>query len=313
MKRLDYTYSMLITVMLTAIGTYFATLHFTQTSKTVSHLSVKKQPIEIDLAQSSSKSSAAGKNKNRSRLNNEVEISGIGVDLLLIDRQFSELSRYLLSDKVYQEQLSQIEKKFTKVANRIDQLAKSDSKYGSTLKISHLKFQQQRVATLAELKHMFELNNYLKKINNTIPELRKKSLQLLAILEKKYSKVDMIQKATYQLMLLERIENALNRAIRFNIKIAKPEILIDRAKRDLAVFVTVVDAYIAGNATQGIEVVKDKQASELLTAIRAASSKLEANIKPIIDSRLRIAKLKISFVSFFQSSSSLQKILNPAN
>ena len=303
MKRLDFTYSMIITLVLSAIGTYFATVYFVEKS----FLEQQKIEAEKKLAEQKAKKFKESYKKKPVVIGDKRFGSlKISYDLIRLGIELNDLSNYLTDLETYEDKSKQLGAKYESIQSTIDSFVKQDPEKASEIKIAALNMQQARIHAMGEIKHMHEVYPHLRAINEEIPKVEKELHALLKILEKDAKKLIEVQRATYQLTLMERIQNSLNQALRFNVDIKNPELLIDRAKRDLAVFVTVHSGFLSGNATQGIEAVVNKQAIEILQRIQKSIPILESNIMPLIDSGLRIAKMRSSLNDFDNANKKLQ-------
>jgi len=335
MKRLDYTYSMLITAILAAVATYFIMADYFNQSKVdkAEKIIIAKQLEIKSEAESKAKTQANFKtDKSKDYKVSQRILVKLSIQLLLINNSLSKLSQFEIKKSEFIANRKRFDLELAAIANQINVLTKLKPDLANEINVAYLKMQQQRVLAESEVVHLQNLSVHLTAINKVIVELNKDSRTLLNLMLVQFNKAasriqastiqastiesstrknaSVIQKLSFQLLYLERIENLLNRAIRFNIKVKNPEVLIDRAKRDLAVFVTVVEGFIAGNATQGIEVLTGTAELAILAKIKKNIPILENNLKPLIDSRLRIEKLKSSVKLFYKVNLSLFKIIN---
>lgn len=310
MKKLDYTFSMLITIILSAIGTFFATMHYLQNQPQGGLFNNSGLSLS-----SESKPKPVGKQAGQVQSNSSQQSDGIGnlgrlaIELLYADQAINVLGKYLDTAQQYEQKLNRVNGQYELIRKAIDQLTKAYPDQASAIKVSHIQMQQQRVLALAEIDRLVQLYVHLRKINDVVPKAFAVSKNLADLLVERNADLKLVQLATYQLILLERIENALNRALRFNLSVKNPAIWLDRAQRDLAVFVTVVEGLINGNATQGIRALKSEAAKKMLAELKEFIPIFEFNLKPIVDNRLRIASTRKSIRQYNRSSRKLRKLI----
>ena len=304
MKRLDFTYSMLITLVISAVGTYYTTQYYNEKAKRAAAEKAKQA-----LEKATAKKPEVPEPKQIKKLESKVLALQLSENIRQANIAVTKVSREDLQEKTFSKTFTHAEQTFKNIVKQVDDLAKQRDDLASELKVAHLNLQQKQTFLLAEIKHLHQLHLYLAKINEALTSAQQSSQALIDHLLKNNAKTPQVQKATYQLLLLERFANDLNRAIRFNLKLKQPELLIDRAKRTLAIFVTVVEGFRQGNATQGIDAITTPETKPLLTQLQQQVPVLESNLKPLIDSRLRIAKLRESYLEYIEASHKMLELL----
>jgi len=129
--------------------------------------------------------------------------------------------------------------------------------------------------------------NSVSQVNRLVPDMSADSHEVLSILVDNNARPSQIQKASIQLMLLERIE-AKVKQILITPDISKEgkadamaESAVDRFSRDAVIFDSVLRGMLNGDRSQGIRQVRDKDAITYLKKIRVNFEKIGNSVSQL--------------------------------
>ena len=144
------------------------------------------------------------------------------------------------------------------------------------------KFDKDINVILSNRKAVYAVNRDIGEITRLIPDLSADSHEVLSILVDNGARPAQIQKASIQLMLLERIDANVNKILVPHTELEKAgskkglrssaqaltQSAVDRFSRDAVIFRNVVNGMLTGNKELGIQRVRDKEAIGYLKSIQ---------------------------------------------
>ncbi len=225
----------------------------------------------------------------------EIEANRLASDLRLLSQTITTYSleasqgKKLGTENNPFKSLARERKKFSL---RMNSLVYGDSKSGlpGSKKTSTGDFENKALTRMSKLWKSFEKDiatilkyqasvqgviSSVNRVNRLIPDMSADSHEVLSILVDNNARPAQIQKASIQLMLLERIEakvkqiligQSSNKGKKGNVS---AESAVDRFSRDAVIFSTVLRGMLQGDRSQGIRQVRDKEAITYLKKVKA--------------------------------------------